>query len=150
MTKSEERKILAQIVALIAESGEESYIQRTFAGICDICEQNIEDDFWISPVAELNAERDRNLKKDAEIGEKIRKLEFENHIMEEDTMRKTEIINQYKKIVNDQSCKITEIMEERDAMSDSVNGLQEILEKQDAEIVRLKAEIYDLRRELSK
>ena len=147
LTKAEERKILEQIKGMIADT---FYLKGVIGAVIPNAERSITDDAIYNAVEDLQLEYERNLKKDAEIGDKLRKLEFENHIIEQDTMRKTEIINQYKKIVHDQSGKIAELMEERDAMSDSVNGLQEILEKQDAEIVRLKAEIYDLRRELSK
>lgn len=50
MTKAEELKILEQIERLIAESGADSYIAMTFAGVPEICKQNIENDFGDTPV----------------------------------------------------------------------------------------------------
>ena len=50
MTKAEELKLLDKIAGLIAESGEDSYITMTFAGIVEVCRRNIENDFGDSPV----------------------------------------------------------------------------------------------------
>lgn len=57
MTKAEERKILDKIENLIQSAGEASYIALTFAGIVDICRDNIENDFGNSPVRDLEEAR---------------------------------------------------------------------------------------------
>ena len=57
MTKANERKLLDQIDALIKSAGEDSYIALTFAGIVDICRDNIENDFGNAPVRDLEEAR---------------------------------------------------------------------------------------------
>ena len=57
MTKAQELKVLDQIEALIKSAGEDSYIGPTFAGIVDICRDNIENDFGNSPVRDLEEAR---------------------------------------------------------------------------------------------
>lgn len=57
MTKAEERKILDKIENLIQSAGKDSYIALTFAGIVDICRDNIENDFGNSPVLDLAESR---------------------------------------------------------------------------------------------
>ena len=53
MTKAEELKILEAIEGLILETGPDSYIAMTFAGVPEICRRNIEDDFGNIPVQDL-------------------------------------------------------------------------------------------------
>lgn len=57
MTKSEELKVLDKIEALIKSAGADSYIAGTFAGIVEICRDNIENDFGNHPVEDLAAAR---------------------------------------------------------------------------------------------
>lgn len=59
MLKAEELKILEQIEKLIDHAGADSYIAMTFAGVCDVCKRNIEDDFGNSPVGDLEELRGR-------------------------------------------------------------------------------------------
>ena len=57
MTKAEELKLLEKIDALIKSAGKDSYIAMTFAGICDVCRRNIEDDFGDIPVQDAEDAR---------------------------------------------------------------------------------------------
>ena len=57
MTKAEELKILEAIEGLILEAGPDSYIRMTFAGVPEICRQNIENDFGNIPVQDLEGAR---------------------------------------------------------------------------------------------
>lgn len=60
MTKAEELKILDKIEKLIQSAGDDSYIAMTFAGIVDICRDNITNDFGDSPVQDLAEERQKS------------------------------------------------------------------------------------------
>ena len=57
MTKAEELKILDKIETLVKSAGADSYIAGTFAGIVEICRDNIENDFGNHPVEDLAAAR---------------------------------------------------------------------------------------------
>lgn len=59
MAKANERKLLDQIEALIKSAGDDSYIALTFAGIVDICRDNIDNDFGNAPVQDLAEARKR-------------------------------------------------------------------------------------------
>lgn len=59
MTKAEELKILEKIEALIKSAGEDSYIGPTFAGIVEVCRENIENDFGNHPLEDLKIARER-------------------------------------------------------------------------------------------
>ena len=48
LTKKQERETLKKIRDLIDAAGPDSYIARTFEGCCDLCEDNITNDFWVS------------------------------------------------------------------------------------------------------
>ena len=49
-TKDQERGVLQQIKAMVAELGPNSYIATAFRGVFDIAEENIENDFSGNPV----------------------------------------------------------------------------------------------------
>lgn len=66
MTKAEELKILEKIEALIKSAGVDSYIGPTFAGIVEVCRENIESDFGNHPLEDLAlARQDAENAKDA-------------------------------------------------------------------------------------
>lgn len=136
MTKAEELKILEAIEGLILEAGPDSYIRMTFAGVPEICRRNIEDDFGDEPVRDLE---DMRRKYNAE----FRDHDETKRMLDEAHGKLKEAIRDADGMMN----RITELTEERDAMSDCVNGLQEIVDAQNAEIRKLKAEIVKLRME---
>lgn len=53
MTKLEELNLLEQIDALIKSANEGDYIPMTFAGIVNVCRNNIENDFGVIPVQDM-------------------------------------------------------------------------------------------------
>lgn len=57
MTKAEELKILEKIEALIKSAGVDSYIGPTFAGIVEVCRENIENDWGMCPLEDLDTAR---------------------------------------------------------------------------------------------
>lgn len=143
MTKAEELKILDKIAGLIAESGEGSYISMTFAGIVDVCKRNITDDFGDSPVEDcanmrvaLDAER--------RMHEETKRLLATSQDAWKQEMNECEHL---KSQLRNSEQDAANLAEERDAMSDCVHGLQEIVDAQDGEIRKLKAETVKLRME---
>ena len=50
ITKDQERGVLQQIKALVADLGPHSYIATAFRGVFDIAEENIDNDFSGNPV----------------------------------------------------------------------------------------------------
>lgn len=79
MTKKQELEILAKIQALIESAGADSYIGMTFAGIVDVCRDNIENDFGACPVEDLK----EVMKTVAELNAKAPRLEAEIDAWEE-------------------------------------------------------------------
>ncbi len=49
-SKDQEREVLQQIKAMVAELGPKSYIATAFRGVFDIAEENIDNDFSGNPV----------------------------------------------------------------------------------------------------
>ena len=143
MTKAEEMKILVKIAGLIAEAGKDSYIHMTFDGILDVCKRNIENDFGDCPVKDLELERER-FHAEVRMHEETKRMLKES----DDHLNKAMIeIEALKSQVRNLGADSANLAEERDAMSDCVNGMHEIVDKQDGEIRRLKAEIVKLRME---
>lgn len=139
MTKAEELKILEAIEGLIAESGPDSYISMTFSGICDICRNNIENDFGDSPGVDLNLERERF---------------YAESRMHDETKRMLADAQKELKIALDENKRLRKLADEWEQNAHEAGDLYCELEKEmvlkDAEIIHLKAEIYDLRKELGK
>lgn len=143
MTKAEEMKILVKIAGLIAEAGKDSYIHMTFDGICDICKQNIENDFGDCPVKDLELERER-FNAEMQMHAETKRMLKES----DDSLNKAMLeIESLKSQVRNLGQDAANLAEERDAMSDCVHGLQEIMDKQNGKIRKLKAEIVKLRME---
>lgn len=134
MTKEQELKLLDQIEELIEDAGKDSYIGITFDGIIGVCRMNIENDFGDMPVRDLQNLRDRF---DAEIrmhDETKRMLADAQKALKEsldlnDKLRKT--ADEWEQNANDAGEMYCELEEE--------------IKTQNAEIVRLRAEIVRMR-----
>ena len=139
MTKAEELKLLEQIEELILSAGTDSYIHDTFAGIVNICRNNIVNDFGDHPVQDLEIERERGMKKDAEMGAEINRLEHERDALQKNLDSANEYIELLKK---------TSDAWERNSVEagELYCELEKECSEKDAEIMRLKAELYDYMR----
>lgn len=170
MTKTEELKVLEQINELIASTGQDSYISMTFAGIVDVCRNNIVNDFGDCPVADLadlrrrfdGAVRDCKGMSEAieEDNETIKKLnarviELKDRVdvaeakaaMEGDRAESAIKLLEEERAANRALREqIEELTDARDTLTDCVNGNIGIFDKLETEVMRLKAEIYDLRK----
>ena len=170
MTKVEELKLLEKINELIESAGKDSYICMTFAGIVDVCRDNIENDFGNIPVRDLSDERMRTngLRKDirgmeitaAENAETIKRLnariaELKDRVdvaegkaaMEGNRFEDAIKLLEGERAANSALRKqVAELTDARDTMTECVDGGNEIIDKLEMEVMRLKAEIYDLRK----
>ena len=174
MTKTEELNVLEQINELIASAGSDSYIGMTFAGVVEMCRENIVNDFGNRPVHDLSDERMRTegLRKD------IVRMEKSVETINAENKRLTTKINEMKDMIDVAEGKaamegdraesaiklleeeraasralrkqVAELTDARDTMTDCVDGNIEIIDKLEMEVMRLKAEIYDLRKECGK
>ena len=86
------------------------------------------------------------MRKDAECGQKILRLEHENQALQTHLDEATENLEKYKDICHNQSGKIAEMQASLDACGDCMMDNEKYIAELEAEIVRLKAEVYDLER----
>ena len=133
MTKDQEREILKKITKLIEEAGPDSYISTTFDGIIEQAEENIANDWGICPVKDLETARERiaamqrieneNNKTIAQLNDACREHMEEKTDLEEilKTERKVDLEN-----------------------VGQLNAKQNEIESLEAEIITLKAKLYDL------
>lgn len=136
MTKAEEMNLLGKIAELIASAGTDSYIHDTFAGVVEVCRNNIENDFGDRPVKDLELLRcDYDAEKQMHSETKRQYDEAQNALNE--ARRDTEGMQK----------RIADLAEERDTLTECVEGCHAIIDEQDAEIRKLKAEIVKLRME---
>ena len=134
MTKAEELKLLEKIEELLRTSDANSYIASMFAGVTEVCRNNIINDFGDEPVRDLSELRERF---DAE----VHMHDVTKYQLAEAQKALKEAIDNAEVMQN----RITELEEQRDAMSDCVDGIHAIIDQAEAEIRKLKAEIVRMR-----
>ena len=150
-TKEQERKALAQIRKIVEGLGENSYLSFAFEGCFEKAEENIENDFACSYKQELNGALDLCTKRLEEIyslRDKIKTLEAEK--AQEIKNRQSYAVEAQKQA--NRSATLEEKLEALAKIHDQdtydSNKKEELLQKQveakDAEIIRLKARLFDL------
>lgn len=139
-TKEQERKALAQIKKIVEGLGEDSYIGTAFEGCFEIAEQNIEFDWGCSMQQRWQlAEKDANDWKNAyeAAGISKNKLIAENAEM---TEKNAELCGR----IDDLRTNYFAARDERNHLREQVADLEAKLATKDAEILQLKAKLYDL------
>ena len=146
MLKSEELGLLAEIEKLIASAGADSYIAMSFEGIVDMCRQNIADDAGNSLREYRNAwdlEREKLLRENHALRDSIAERE-----------QKISDLNHDYSIEEKHNAELVEALKDMNAeyvkAQYSIVDLKERGGNYRLEIMELKAEIYDLRKELGK
>lgn len=149
-SKDAECEQLRKIKALIEETEVGSYIRTSFSGICEMCEMNIEDDAWFNmpDSIEWREEQIRDLKQkaansDAKHGETILRLEHERDCLADKVKSQDAEIQKLGHLLDSKVAECEKLKEEKSAMADSLDDLQTICEENDAEIMRLKALLFD-------
>jgi len=138
MTKAEEMKVLEQVRKLIEPTW---YIKTAFENVFDYAERNIADDAGYNPVEELNKAYADSLRKDAEMGAKLIKLEHERDVYAEQLKQSREAYEEKHKMW----CKATDAVAE---LEKTVDDYDNIICNRDVEIENLKSEIIHLKAEL--
>lgn len=133
MTKEQERAALAKIEKIINEAGKDSYIGITFDGMIALCEENITNDWGCNPIKDLDTARSRN----EENTRTIARLETacREHMQETadaDERYKAEHLEHLETAGN-----LNQTVKKLETANETIKGLQ-------AEIVTLKAKLYDL------
>ena len=154
MTKAEEREVLEQVRNLIAGT---DYIRQAFTGILEMAEQNIDCDMWDSMPDRLES-RDREIQKlkaeiirqNKESGAKIVELEHERDVLR----KQVEDLNHDYSIEEKHNAELIKALKDMNVeygkAQDALAEWQERAGNMKLEIIELKAEIYDLRKELGK
>ena len=150
MTKQEEKVLLGKIAELIESADADGYIRHSFDGIVAMCAENIDNDFWNNmpdrieyrdrQIAELRENMQKNEKT---VAEQYRKMEHEQSALEDNLRKTQEQLESYKTIVHNQSEKIGELSAEICEAADTLSIRTKLLDEKNAEIMRLKAELYD-------
>ena len=69
-TKDQERGVLQQIKAMVAELGPKSYIATAFKGVFDIAEENIDNDFSGNPVEQAQNLGEQLAQRTVQVGQR--------------------------------------------------------------------------------
>ena len=150
MTKSEELKLLEQIEGLILSAGADSYIGDTFAGVVEICRNNIVNDFGDFPVYDLDMERKRRADDNRIHGENLLKVEHERDCLADSLKAKDAEIEKLGHLLDSKVAECENWEQNAHDAGEMYCRLEEEIKAKDAEIIRLKAEIYDLRNDIDK
>ena len=140
MTKDQERKALERIAAILEETGKDSYLNITFAGVLEQAEENIANDFAgnykemyesaLARIDEMNRDSAGDQKTILDLNEQIKTLTQ----FHEEKQKRIDELNQE---VHDSAREIGEYI-------DRVFADQQKIETLEQEIITLKAKLYDL------
>ena len=150
MLKIEEHAILEQVRNLISVT---EYVKQAFTGVFEMAESNIDNDMWDSMPDRLE-DRDREIQKlKAEIIRQNKESGALEH--ERDVLRqKVEDLNHDYGIEDKYNAELQEALKDMNAeyakAQDIIAEWQTKAGNMRLEIMELKAEIYDLRKELGK
>ena len=143
-TKAEEYKALEQIKKIVSALGADSYIAIAFEGCFEVAEGNIDNDFACSMKQRAeSAERQAQQKiKEAEASKaEIKRLEGINKEMRRDLEGTEQTLANERKQNAEEISRLNGIISE--CRKDSEGTGQQIADLK-AEIIRLKAQVYDL------
>lgn len=140
MTKQEERNILAEMRKLAEPT---FYIAETFEGVFDIAERNIDDDSVCNPVKAREQEFERKLKEDAERGARIVTLEHQVETAQSYAQGLEERVFTLEKLCESKDGIISELRRDATGAGEEVVRLRNDVAEKDAEIMRLKAMLFD-------
>ena len=149
-TKDQEREALEKIKAILDTLGPDSYVGTAFEGCIEDAEENIENDFACSMKQKVEAVVVENTR----LKEKVKELEDKLAESEKDyeTINKVanEMINEKDAEIASLKAQVSSLAEtgrwnaERcDEVRSEARDLQQRAEKAEAEVVRLKAKLYD-------
>lgn len=140
MTKEQERKALEKIAAILEETGEDSYLNITFAGILEQAEENITNDFAINYKEMYDQSREviNRMNNDAiKTKETIKDLEEQIKTLTGFHEAKASRIDE----LNDQLKEASDMI---GGYIDEIHALKEGRAALEQEIIALKAKLYDL------
>ena len=138
-TKEQERKALEKIRKIVEELGSGSYIATAFAGCFEIAEENIENDFADSMKARAEAAKKEAHRTDAELASYKSKASK----LEQDAAEKNaEIASLKSELESAKEIAIHNAKQYDEARSD-IGEYQRRAEEAEAEVIRLKAKLYD-------
>lgn len=143
-TKAEEYKALEQIKKIVSALGADSYIAIAFEGCFEVAEGNIDNDFACSMKQRAeSAERQAQQKiKEAEASKtEVKRLEGINKEMHRDLEGAEQTLANERKQNAEEISRLNGIISE--CRKDSEGTGQQIADLK-AEIIRLKAQVYDL------
>lgn len=140
MTKEQEREALKKIEKIIKEAGPDSYIGMTFAGIVEQAADNITNDFGCNYKEAYETATDRiTILNDA-----IRKLEDERNDLKEQMKTVTGALEAAQDKIKEYQHRIDDVRTEKNETTSKLMHAMEANEAQKAEIITLKAKLYDL------
>lgn len=146
-TKDQERKALAQIRKIVEGLGENSYLSFAFEGCFEMAEHNIDNDFACSLQQQLNGALDictKRLEEITSLKEKIAKLTDEKN---QEIKNRQSYAAEAQKQANRAATleeKLEALAKIHDEVTYDARKQQDILNEKDAEIIRLKARLFDL------
>lgn len=138
-SKEAERNQLRKIEDLINETEPGSYIRMAFAGCVRMAEDNIENDF-ANNYPEIVESRDKTI---AELRGKITANELDKKLMAEDLDRAGKREENLEKQKEEAEKMIVELANENDKLAQDSAWKDEEIERKNAEILKLKARLYD-------
>ena len=151
VTKEQERQALEQIKKIVDSLGADSYIATAFDGCFEDARENIENDFALCMKDRYETERKRakdlqeevdrlkaDLRKEKEVGEELGKAIKKTREQENATIQMIESERDALK------CQVADLLDRESELVSLRDDAECRAEVAEAEIIRLKAKLYDL------
>ena len=151
VTKEQERKALEQIKKIVDSLGADSYIATAFDGCFEDARENIENDFALCMKDRYETERKRakdlqeevdrlkaDLRKEKEVGKELGKAIKKTQEQENATIQMIESERDALK------CQVADLLDRESELVSLRDDAECRAEVAEAEIIRLKAKLYDL------
>ena len=151
VTKEQERKALEQIKKIVDSLGADSYIATAFDGCFEDARENIENDFALCMKDRYETERKRaidlqeevdrlkaDLRKEKEVGEELGKAIKKTQEQENATIQMIESERDALK------CQVADLLDRESELVSLRDDAECRAKVAEAEIIRLKAKLYDL------
>lgn len=143
VTKEQERKALDKIRKIVADLGEGSYLSYAFEGCFELAEENIENDFALSP-KDKDAFIDRLGEQCDLLKEQLDEAQANLSAAVKDCEGWKQLYDNAAALYEQNRSEIQRLNEEAIDLNEEIVQLEKALDIKDKEIILLKAKLYDM------
>lgn len=147
MTKEQERAALNKITKILESLEDDSYVKTAFAGCVEYAEENIHDDALCSPyyrAVELDTENEKLTTKIEQLEGTVASHNEMNNLLRDQLHKLNHEKDSIAELLEKECDKLDRVNEANNKLHDEIALKDNKIEMLEAELIRLKAKLYDL------